>query len=178
MSDVKKISADEIGADLRPILPAIWRFALSLCARPDVADDLAQATCLRAMERAGQFKPGSNLCAWCLTICRSIWLNEVRAATIRTHKSLDSDTDFEVISPAPSAESNILTAEVFTKVMHLPEAQREAVLLVYVEGFTYAEASAVLNIPIGTVMSRLFAARSKLRQVLEVAPETKERSNA
>jgi len=68
----------------------------------------------------------------------------------------------ELPTPAPGAEANIFAAEVLKGVMELPDAQRETLLLVYVEGFTYKEAAEILEIPIGTVMSRLAAARKKL----------------
>lgn len=141
--------------------PAVWRFALAMTARRDMADDLAQATMLRALERTKQFKGGS-IEAWCITICRSIWLNELRAKEVRERAAIslaDTTSDMGVF---PDAQTNLFAREVFTKVMTLPEAQREAVALVYVSGFTYSEAAHILDVPIGTIMSRLSAARTKL----------------
>lgn len=158
----KKDASQELGHGLPPLMPALWRFALSMSGRPDVADDLVQSTCLRAMEKAAQFQPGSNLLAWSMTICRSIWMNEIRANTIRAAQSLDATDPKELRALLPEAEANIFATEVFTQVMQLPEAQRQCVLLVYVEGFKYSEAAQVLDVPIGTIMSRLAAARAKL----------------
>ena len=142
-------------------LPAVWRFALSLSGSQDVAQDLTQSTMLRALEKEAQFK-GGNLAAWCMTICRSIWLNERRAAVLRTHQSLSLVPEEAIKDEKPSSEENFFATEVFTKVMDLPEAQRETVVLVYVEGFAYREAAEILDVPIGTVMSRLAVARAKL----------------
>ncbi|WP_299968883.1 sigma-70 family RNA polymerase sigma factor [uncultured Roseobacter sp.] len=141
--------------------PAVWRFALAMTGRRDIAEDLAQSTMLRALERIAQFKTGS-VEAWCITICRSIWLNEVRARAVRDRAAISLTDDADIMQVFSQAETNLFAREVFTKVMSLPEAQRETVALVYVSGFTYAEAAKILGVPIGTVMSRLAAARSKL----------------
>ncbi|MBX2855902.1 MAG: RNA polymerase sigma factor [Rhodobacteraceae bacterium] len=142
-------------------LKAVWRFGLSLSGNLETADDLAQATMLRAMERAHQFN-GGQLQGWLMTICRSIWLNELRRAQIRRTGALDSAEALSVEDINPGAEANIFAAEVFSKVMALPEAQRSTVELVYVQGFKYSEAARILDVPIGTVMSRLSAARATL----------------
>jgi len=147
------------------MMPRLWRFALSLSGQADLADDLAQATAVRAMERAEQLVDPSRVEAWVLTICRSIWLNELRAAAVRKASSLSTVPETLLIAPGPDPETNIFAAEVFTKVMELPEAQRETVVLVYVEGYSYKDAAEVLGIPIGTVMSRLSAARQKLKHL-------------
>ena len=149
-------------SDLVFVMPRLWRFALSLTGQKDLADDLVQATCLRALERQNQFQAGSNFAAWAMTICRSIWLNDMRSQHFRKTGQLDAAIESSLIDPAPSPETNIFAAEVFKQVMQLPEGQRSAVELVFVEQFTYREAAAILGIPIGTVMSRLSAARKAL----------------
>lgn len=156
-----------VEADLVRAFPAVWRFALSLSGRPEFADDLAQSTSVRAIERAHQFQPGTNFKAWVFTLCRSIWLNELRREAIRRTESLDA-VRAEHMADNYDTEANIFAAEVFNGVMGLPEAIRNTVVLVYVEGFTYREAAEVLDVPIGTVMSRLAAARKKLAPLGEV----------
>ncbi len=74
---------DTVRAGLRPHLTRLWRYGLVLSGRRDVADDLVQATCLRALERAEQFQPGTRLDRWLFAILHSIWLNEVRPRQIR-----------------------------------------------------------------------------------------------
>ncbi|MCB1500858.1 MAG: RNA polymerase sigma factor [Bauldia sp.] len=147
---------------LRQHLRRLWRYGVVLSGSRDTADDLVQATCLRALERAHQFQPGTHLDRWLMTILHSIWMNEIRAARYRRGQGLvDAETAL-IFDGAAAIETNISAAQVLARVQALPEAQRETVFLVYVEGFSYREASAVLDVPIGTVMSRLAAARAKL----------------
>ena len=98
-------------------------------------------------------------------ILRSIWLNEIRARKIREGGGLVDAEEALTSDGAKAVETNILAAEVFRVIGRLPEAQRETVLLVYGEGFSYAEAASALGIPVGTVMSRLAAARSALAKL-------------
>lgn len=132
----------------------------------DVADDLTQSTCLRALERADQFQPGTHLDRWMFRIAQRIWLNDLRAQTVRRGGGLVPVEDAGLIAPGMDAESNIFVTEVLSKMNTLPEAQRSTVMLVYVEGFAYREAAEVLDIPIGTVMSRLATARATLGKAL------------
>jgi len=143
-------------------LPSIWRFALSLSGKPDLADDLTQATCLRALEKQHQVDNDRPVIGWLLTICRSIWLNELRSQAIRKTGGLETAKADDLIDHAANAEMNIFASQVYTKVMGLPEAQRATVELVYVQQFTYSEAAEILEIPMGTVMSRLSTARRTL----------------
>ncbi len=128
----------------------------------DRADDLAQATCLKALEKSGQYEAGTKLDRWLFRIAQRTWLNDLRAEAVRTGGGLAPLEEFDLPDPNPGPESNFFAREVLMGVMRLPEAQRTTVALVYVEGYSYKEAAEVLDIPIGTVMSRLAAARSKL----------------
>lgn len=152
---------------LPEVFPRIWRYALVLTGRRDVADDLAQNTCLRALERADQFQPGTHLDRWMFRIAQRIWLNELRSQTVRRGGGLVAVEDANLADPGMDAETNIFVSEVLGKMNALPEAQRSTVMLVYVEGFAYREAAEVLDIPIGTVMSRLAAARARLGKELK-----------
>ena len=143
-------------------LARLWRYGLILAGSRDAADDLVQATCLRAIERSHQFTPGTRLDRWLFSILHSIWLNELRAARYRRGEGLvDAETAL-VFDGIKEIETNILAGQVLMRVQNLPEAQRETLFLVYVEGLTYREAAAVLDVPIGTVMSRLAGARERL----------------
>jgi RNA polymerase sigma-70 factor (ECF subfamily) len=153
---------DEIDAGLAQHLPRLWRYGLVLSGNRDVAEDLVQATCLRALERSHQFAPGTRLDRWLFSILRSIWLNEIRSRRIRQgHGFVDAETALTV-DLRDEVETNILAAQVLKEVEALPEAQREAVFVVYVEGLKYREAAELLDVPIGTIMSRLAAARATL----------------
>jgi len=158
---------EEVRSQLPGFYPRLWRFSLSLSGERNSADDLAQATSARALEHAEKFQAGTSLAAWLFTMARRIWLNEKRAERIRGAGGLVSIDEFELPSPETDAEMNTFARQVLKQVMALPEAQRSTVVLVYVEGYTYREASEVLGIPIGTVMSRLAAARTKLQTAQE-----------
>ncbi|HEY6921115.1 MAG TPA: sigma-70 family RNA polymerase sigma factor [Methyloceanibacter sp.] len=158
-------------AELPALLPRLWRYGLVLSRDHATAEDLVQATCVRALERSSQFAVGTRLDRWLFSILRSIWINQLRAQKIRAGHGLIDAEEALVIEGAEQIETNIFAAQVFRQVQLLPEAQRETVFLVYVEGLTYQEAASVLNVPPGTIMSRLAAARLKLRNLQEQAGE-------
>ena len=160
----------EVQDGLESCLPRLWRYALMLTRASHDAEDLTQATCLRAIERADQFIPGTRLDRWLFSILRSIWLNQIRSDRVREGEGrVDAETSLS-FDGAQAIETNILTAQVLKKLSALPTAQRETALLVYAEGYSYAEAAAMLDIPIGTVMSRLAAVRAALAKDLERKP--------
>ena len=157
----------EIRSGLTSLYPRLWRFALVLTGDKASADDLAQETATRAIENAEKFQPGTSLHAWLFTIARRIWLNDMRAQKVRNAGGLVPIEETDLPAPEPDTETNIFAREVFARVMDLPEAQRVTVLLVYVEGYKYREAADILGIQIGTVMSRLAAARNTLTMATE-----------
>jgi RNA polymerase sigma-70 factor (ECF subfamily) len=168
-------SYDAVVAGLPALLPRLWRYGLILSRDPVAAEDLVQATALRALERSSQFVIGTRLDRWLFSILRSIWLNQLRAQRIRTGHGLVDAEDVLVTDGAEQIETNILAGQVLKQAMGLPDAQRETLLLVYVEGFTYQEAADVLSVPIGTVMSRLAAVRLKLGTLEAPASKTNDR---
>lgn len=153
---------DEVRAALASHLARLWRYGLVLSGSRETAEDLVQSTCLRALERADQFAAGSSLDRWLFSILHSIWLNEVRSRRIRRGQGFVDPETALLFDGREQIEGNILAAQVLREVQSLPEVQREAVFLVYVEGLTYREAADLLAVPIGTVMSRLAAARATL----------------
>lgn len=155
----------EVRRALEETLARLWRYGLVLSGRRDVAEDLVQATCVRALERCHQAEPGSRLDRWFFAILHSIWLNEVRAGQIRAGNGFVEAEDVLVTDGEGEMEAVLLAAEIRRQVQSLPEAQRETVFLVYGEGLVYREAAAVLGVPIGTVMSRLAAARATLARL-------------
>ena len=152
----------DVRAGLPGLLPRLWRFGLMLSGRHDVAEDLVQATCVRALERADQFRPGTRLDHWTFSILSSIWKNRLRADKVREGAGCVDAAEVLWFDGVSRAETNILAQRVLTEVRSLPEAQHGAVLMVYVEGMSYREAAEVLEVPVGTVMSRLAAARQTL----------------
>ncbi|MGI9383784.1 MAG: RNA polymerase sigma factor [Methyloligellaceae bacterium] len=158
--------ADADHKDVKSGLPAhlarLWRYGLLLSGDRDTAEELVQATCLRALEKSHQFKADTRLDCWLFAILGSIWKNELRAQRIRRGEGFVDAESALVFDGGKQVETNILARQVLEEVAALPEAQRDTVYLVYVEGLAYREAAAVLDVPIGTVMSRLAAARATL----------------
>jgi RNA polymerase sigma-70 factor (ECF subfamily) len=150
----------EIQDGLEACLPRLWRYAFVLTRNAQDAEDLTQAACLRAIERAHQFVPGTRLDRWLFAILRSIWLNQLRAERVREGEGRVDAEAALWFDGAQAMETNIAAAQVFKKLGGLPAAQRETALLVYAEGYSYAEAAAMLGVPVGTVMSRLAAVRA------------------
>jgi RNA polymerase sigma-70 factor, ECF subfamily len=141
---------DEVQRQLPQLLPRLWRFALRLTRHQADAEDLLQRCCLRALEKRGQWRPDSVL------------LNELRAAQRRREGSLDGGVQIEEVEDPGSAgdpEYQMMCRQVVDAVEALPEAQRVVMVLVAVEGFSYREAAQILDVPVGTVMSRLSRAR-------------------
>lgn len=163
----QKDSHSEVMRGLKPLFPRLWRYCLVLTGSRERADDLAQSACLRALEKSEQFAPDSQLDRWVFRIAQRMWFNELRAETVRRGGGLVIIEDVDLPDTLPGPESNLLAREVLLEVLALPEAQRGTVVLVYVEGYSYKEAAEILEIPIGTVMSRLAASRVKLANKFE-----------
>ncbi len=144
------------------VYPRLWRYALALTGRRDWAEDLVQSACVRAMEQASRFDPGTHLDRWLFVMTQRLWLNELRARKVREGGGLQPVEETPLVDPGPTTETNILARGVLNLVQQLPDAQRHAVFLVYVEGYSYKEAAEIMEIPVGTVMSRLAAARKRL----------------
>ncbi len=161
---------------LPELLPRLWRFAKVLCRDPDFAEDLVQSTCVRAMERAPQFSEGTRLDHWTFSIMASIWKNEIEKRRVRRgHGVVEADT---VASPVATdaIELNTTLKQVIAIIGLLPEPQRVIAMLIYVEGFTFAEASAALDVPVGTLLTRMAAVREKLSEKLAVPTVTLRRT--
>lgn len=144
------------------VYPRIWRYSLSLTRRRDWAEDLAQQACLRAIEKSSSFQVGTHLDRWMFRITHNLWVNELRKTRVRTGGGLVPVEDTPLEDTKPGIEANIFAAEVLAAVNTLPEAQRACVMLAYVEGYSYQDCASILDVPIGTIMSRLAAARAKL----------------
>jgi RNA polymerase sigma-70 factor, ECF subfamily len=161
MSWKKNADADFEHA-LTQFFPRLWRYCLTLTGKRDRADDLAQSSCLRAIEKANLFEPGTRLDLWMFRLTHRVWLNEIRSDVVRQHRSMLLIDDLDIPDDKLDPEENLLAQERLRQVLNLPEAQRVTVMLAYVEGFSYQETSEILDIPIGTVMSRLAAARARM----------------
>jgi RNA polymerase sigma-70 factor (ECF subfamily) len=129
------------------------------------AKDLVQSTAVRVLERAHQFAPGTRFDRWCFTILGSVWKNELRSRAVRRGQGLVPIDDAGLAAPE-TGDVNIQAREVLTLMTALPEAMRETLFLVYIEGYSYAEAAERLEIPVGTVMSRLANGRRRINEAM------------
>ncbi|MGB7432295.1 MAG: RNA polymerase sigma factor [Ahrensia sp.] len=155
-------SQETVRRGLVDLYPRLNRYCLAVTADTHAAEDLAHAVCIRALERAHQFKPDTRLDSWIFTIAQRLWIDELRKRAVRNTGHMANVDDIELQDHAPDPETNAINADMMRAMMTLPEAQRVATLLVYGEGYSYKDAADILDIPIGTVMSRLAAARTKM----------------
>lgn len=146
---------------LEACVPALRRYARALTRNIDLADDLVQDCLERAIARRGLFRPTGPVRAWLFTILLNLHRNGLRSAR-RRGEQVDIDTVPDIATPAPQP-GHIALAELARAIETLPLEQKEALLLVTLEGLPYQEAAAILHIPLGTLMSRLGRARSALR---------------
>ncbi len=143
-------------------VPALRRYARALTRNADLADDLVQDCIERAIRKKGLFQPTGPVQAWLFTMLLNIYRNDLRR---RRRESGFTSMDEMLVEPSIPAPQmgRLALAEMARALDALPDDQREALLLVVLEGFSYAEASRVLGIPQGTLMSRLSRARAALR---------------
>jgi RNA polymerase sigma-70 factor (ECF subfamily) len=163
---------------------ALYRTALRLTRNPADADDLVQDTYLKAFRAAARFETGSNLRAWLFTILMNTWRNRLRDAGRDPVATASDLIDRAEIPQATSGSPEVqllnatLAPELRAALESLPETFREAVWLRDVEEFTYAEIAAMLEVPIGTVMSRISRGRRQLFERLTAGRATQRAAGA
>lgn len=143
-------------------IPHLRRFALALTGDRDFADDLVQGCLERAVARFHQWQPDRRLRPWLFAILHNLYRDNRR----RPNLGIPLDEMPELPSREASPEERMSTAEVLAAIDLLPEEQRDVLILVALNELSYAEAATVLEIPPGTLMSRLHRARSRLREML------------
>jgi RNA polymerase sigma-70 factor, ECF subfamily len=152
------------GDELIALVPRLRRFALLRTGTTAEADDMVQATLMRAWEHRSKFEDGTNLVAWLFTILRNTHLNQRK----RLRREVE-DVEGAIagaLSSAPDQEHRIALFELQAALDALPDEQRETLLLVTVEGLRHEEAAAILNCQVGTVKSRVSRARERLATAL------------
>jgi len=174
-----------------PHLDAVYRFALRLTGSPDRAEDLVQETFLRAYRHWDQYTSGTNCKSWLFTICRNLFLRQRERGQRHDEiiqENLASDggiagTGVPLVNPMWSDPNNvdpegrffesIIDTEILEAIDSLPEDYRVAVVLSDLEGLSYAEMAEVMDVPVGTVKSRLFRGRRRLqKQLFDYAVES------
>ena len=157
--------ADEFGQNLIALLPNLRRFAISLCKSREIADDLVQATCEKALSNRSSFQPGTRMDAWLFRIMRNTWIDRTRRDRTEGVKTDIDDAHFLIGQDgAAVTEARLILNDTARAIAALPDEQREVLLLVSVEALSYREAADILGVPIGTVMSRLARARKKISE--------------
>lgn len=139
-------------------LPRLRRFAHALARSSADADDLLQASVERALLKRDQWVPGTRLDSWMYRLMRNLWIDTVRAETRRCETFVAPQTG-ENVGADGGQEMTVELGNVARAMRALPPEQREAVALVVIEGFAYKEAAAILEIPMGTLTSRLVRGR-------------------
>ena len=144
-------------------IPRLRRYARALVGDRYSADDLVQDTLERACNKLHLWRPGSDMRAWLFSIMHNVFVNQVRSRRYEVDVRIE---DLPQMAVRATQGQNLEVADVDRALRALPAEQREVVLLVSIEELTYEEVSRALNIPIGTVMSRLSRGRERLRHVM------------
>jgi RNA polymerase sigma-70 factor (ECF subfamily) len=158
------------------VLPRLRRFARGLSGSLTDADDLVQAACERALARQHQFQEGTRFDSWMFRIVQTIWIDQIRSRDVRKEDGDIAQDRLGSDEPVRRVESRLALDEVRRALDCLPPDQRTALLLVTVEGLSYKEAAETVQVPVGTIMSRLARARIALQVHLE-AGRGRRRSN-
>lgn len=157
--------------ELVELVPRLRRFAYALTGSSDAGDDLVQAACERALRNAEQFRPGTRMDSWMFRIMQNLWLDDRRRQRVR---GVQIDPETASLSDdgqgARQVEDQVALAQVRAAVDALPHDQRSVLVLVAIEGLNYREAADVLDLPMGTVMSRLARARARLTEMMQPHP--------
>lgn len=160
----------DFGTRLIAFLPNMRRFAISLTRSRDIADDLVQAACERALAHKADFDPQTRFDAWIFRIMRNLWIDyNRRAKTAGPREDLDDHRELVGTDGESVAISRIALKDVSNAILNLPMDQREVLLLVCVEGLSYRDCADTLGLPMGTVMSRLARARINLAQATGIS---------
>jgi RNA polymerase sigma-70 factor (ECF subfamily) len=157
----RSVSKD-VKSALVGLLPRLRRFGIALTGSRSDGDDLVQQTCERALTRMGQLQSEERLDRWLYAIMRHCWMDEVRSRQVRRHEQIEAADNLGGEDGVAVAEGRMTLAKVRATLATLPQEQRLVLVLVCVDGMSYKEAAEVLDIPVGTVMSRLARGRQEL----------------
>ena len=164
--------SEDIREEIAALVPRLRRFAYAITGNRDEGDDLVQSACLKALDRLDQYRPGTRLDSWMFRIIQTTHIDTIRR---RKRQAEPSDPEFfERVSDqglsAEQSEQRMTLARVRQAIAGLPDEQRAVMALVALEGYSYKEAAAALETPIGTVMSRLARARARLLPLIQENP--------
>lgn len=158
----------EVSDNITDHLDMLKRYAISLTRNGDAAEDLVQATVLRALYKAHLYEPGSNLRGWLLCMMRNLYLTGRRAPYVRRRSLVDP---FDILrdESIPAAQTGTIEAREICAAIARMSPKLQRMIHALIEGDTYAEMAADQGIPLGTVQSRCNRARAALAEMMEVA---------
>lgn len=159
MDDKRKAILDEI--------PRLRRYSRALLRNSDSADDLVQDCLERALSKLDNWSTGDSPRRWLFTIMHNIFLDRMRRDKRRGESAMLSLDESEALSVPAQQVENAASREVLDALQSISPDRRAAILIVAVEGFSYTEASEILGVPAGTLMSRISRGREDLRQLLD-----------
>lgn len=164
-----KVHESSLRDDLVAAIPNMRAFAISLCGNRDRADDLVQEALVKAWNHLDSFEQGTNLKAWLFTILRNAYFSELR----KTKREVaDSEGQLASQLSVPAEQHGHLDlADLNNALSKLPANQREALILIGAEGFSYEDAASISGCAVGTVKSRVNRARAKLAELMAMAPD-------
>ena len=150
-------------SELAELLPRLRRFAFTLSRSAADADDLTQATIERALKSREQWQSGTRLDSWAYRIMRNLWIDTARARSRRDKvEAPEEEAERVGEDPTASMDAAVDLSRMMSAMERLPDEQREVVALILIEGFGYRETAEMLDVPIGTVSSRLVRGRTAL----------------
>ncbi len=161
------LSDPEFKEQLAAVIPHLRAFGRSLSGSRELADDLVQETLLKAWAARKRFQAGTNMRAWTFIILRNLFLSQMRRA--RFKGEWDELTASKLLAAPASQDRHVELGDMQRALMHLPQPQREALILVGAEGLTYEEAAQICNTHIGTIKSRVNRARTRLAELMFVS---------
>jgi RNA polymerase sigma-70 factor (ECF subfamily) len=147
-------------------IPHLRRYAAALLGDRDAADDLVQDCLTRAVDRLDSWRPDSSMRAWLFTILHNLYVNQRRDQG-RQGALYAPTGDIDRQTTPPSQDASLALRDISAALAQLSPEQRSVILLVGLEGLSYADAAMVTGAPLGTVMSRLARGRERLRQIMD-----------
>jgi RNA polymerase sigma-70 factor (ECF subfamily) len=167
---------NEFKDELSRVIPHLRAFGRSLSGNRDLADDLVQETLLKAWAARKRFQAGTNMRAWTFIILRNLFLSQMRRA--RFKGEWDEITAAKLLAAPASQDRHVELGDMQRALMHLPQPQREALILVGAGGFAYEEAAEICGCAVGTIKSRVARGRVALEALMTDGSLPSRRSHA
>jgi RNA polymerase sigma-70 factor, ECF subfamily len=162
----------EFRSEIAALLPKLRRFALALTGTRHDADDVTQAAIERALSRADQWAEGTRLDSWMYKIMQNLWIDQIRRNKRRNDAPMEEASAIAGEDARQITEDRLMLAKAREAFNSLAPEIRAASALVILNGMSYAEAASTLNVPIGTIMSRVSRARAGLAKALSAPPKS------